>query len=615
MLYGKHSYNITMAADEDIILNIEINSDKAGKSLKQLRTEYKDQQKELSNLQVGTKAYIQQLEKLGAIKDDIGDLNAEIAAFNPEGKVQAFGNVIGGLSSGFQAAQGAMALFGKSGEDVQKVLLKVQAATAFAEGIKGVASLGDGFKVLSNIIRANPIMLLATVLISVGTALFALKDKVDIIGKAFDYLSESLSNFTDWLGITSKASDSKADRIIKNAQKEGQAVSDRYDREIERAKAAGKETFDLERKKQEAIIQTLRVEGMAIVAAAKARGKFTEEENKRFTELIAATQKASDEIAIINITETKKHKDELDARNKDYSNKLEKDKADKIKHDAEMRDLQKAQGEYEYKVAEEKRKQDVANYLQGVKELEDAKNEAQKIIDAENADRLAKAELDSLNNPNDIEAKKAMLQTQMEVELENTELTENQKLLIQKKYSDQLVKIKEDETKRRTQLELDSLNAAQNLSDIFFSTRLALANGNAEAELKIKKQQFAVDKAFAISKATIDGIRSVVAANTIPPPLGTAYAVFAGIAAAANVAKIASTKFNGGGATTSTPTVTAPNISSSNGVPINTPASSTRLNNDGTVNNTPVQKVYVVETDIKKTSGRVASIEGNSKYG
>ena len=130
-------------AKKELAFEASVDIGNGAKSIKTLKQDYKEAQQELNGLTVGTQEYIKQLEKLGGIKDSIGDLNAEIAAFNPEGKVAAFGNVIGGLASGFQAAQGAAALFGAEGEELQKTLLKVQAASAFADGIKGVAALKD----------------------------------------------------------------------------------------------------------------------------------------------------------------------------------------------------------------------------------------------------------------------------------------------------------------------------------------------------------------------------------------------------------------------------------------------------------------------------------------
>ena len=172
----------------EIAFETSVDVGEGAKSLRSLKQEFKDTQKELDGLTVGSEKYVKTLSKLGKIKDDIGDLNAEIKAFSPEGKIQAFGTVVNGVASGFQAATGAAALFGGENKELEKTLVKLQAVMAFTEGIKGLASLGDGFKVLSNVIKANPIFLIVGIVASVGAALFALKDKVSIIGDAFDLL-------------------------------------------------------------------------------------------------------------------------------------------------------------------------------------------------------------------------------------------------------------------------------------------------------------------------------------------------------------------------------------------------------------------------------------------
>jgi phage shock protein A len=197
------------------------------KSLADLKREFKDLQKELSGLDQNSEKYRVTLKKLGAVKDEIGDLRSEIEGFaGADKKVAAFSNVIGGVASGFQAAQGAAALFGSESEDLQKTLVRVQAAMAFAEGIKGIAAMGDSFMVLGNIIKANPIMLIATILIAIGAALFALKDKISIVGKAFDFFGgiintviDSVKTFTDWIGISSFKADEANEKLIRNAEK------------------------------------------------------------------------------------------------------------------------------------------------------------------------------------------------------------------------------------------------------------------------------------------------------------------------------------------------------------------------------------------------------------
>jgi hypothetical protein len=106
----------------------------------------------------------------------------------------------------------------------------------------------------------------------------------------------------------------------------------------------------------------------------------------------------------------------------------------------------------------------------------------------------------------------------------------------------------------------------QSLSDLYFMVKNKNLQKGTAAELKAAEQQFKINKALAITSAVISGIQGVInalsAQSVIPEPFGTilkvASAVGIGIAAAANVAKIASTKFSvsgggGGGGSASLP--------------------------------------------------------------
>jgi len=158
----------------------------------------------------------------------------------------------------------------------------------------------------------------------------------------------------------------------------------------------------------------------------------------------------------------------------------------------------------------------------------------------------------------------------------------------------------------------------QGVSAAFFAFKLRGAKGNAAEELKIRKQQFAVDKAFNIARAIQDGIRSVQAALTIPPPGGQILAVVNATIAAANVAKLAASQFEGGSTgdigsvNVSTPgTFTqAPNVGGGGG------NNQTALNADGSVNKQSqpsVIKAYVVESESAEVSKRVNKLSEQSK--
>lgn len=76
-------------------------------------------------------------DRAGEVADAIADAGAEIQ--NAGSDTRNLDNVVGSISAiagGFAAAQGAAALFGDENEDVQKALLKVNAAMAIATGVQ-----------------------------------------------------------------------------------------------------------------------------------------------------------------------------------------------------------------------------------------------------------------------------------------------------------------------------------------------------------------------------------------------------------------------------------------------------------------------------------------------
>lgn len=91
-------------------------------------------------------------KRVADLADEIGDFNARVDALNPDKKFAIVGQLAQGVAGGFAAAQGALALFGEESEDVQKALLKVQAALALSQGINSVLEMKDTFKSLGAVL-------------------------------------------------------------------------------------------------------------------------------------------------------------------------------------------------------------------------------------------------------------------------------------------------------------------------------------------------------------------------------------------------------------------------------------------------------------------------------
>ncbi len=132
---------VTASIDKNRTATTELNSSE--ESLKQQLREMTAQlaQMELAG-QRNTAEYNQLVAKAGEVKDAINDASAAIA--NAGSDTRGFDNLIslaGGVAGGFAVAQGAVALFGEENEEVQKILLKVNAAMAILQGLQQIQNL------------------------------------------------------------------------------------------------------------------------------------------------------------------------------------------------------------------------------------------------------------------------------------------------------------------------------------------------------------------------------------------------------------------------------------------------------------------------------------------
>jgi hypothetical protein len=303
--------------------------------------------------------------------------------------------------------------------------------------------------------------------------------------------------------------------------------------------------------------------------------------------------------------------------------------------------------------AEEKKKID-AEYAANKKALENdfntfkaeqdsiiAQTEASKAaFDLENSQLTTDAKISKMTEATDLQL--AALEAQKAAELSNTELTAAEKDAIEENYRQQKVTAETaltDKIKALKQAELQAtvdtaqkgLQAGQALADAVFAVKKRNLKKGSEEELKAAKQQFAVNKALQLGLAVIDGFKAVtsslsqspVAFGPVPNPAGIASLAFAIATSAANIVKIAASKFEGGATTPSAPSPSMGGGGGGEGGGGAAPSSftpSTFFGLGQAPGSTPggepkPQRVYVTETDITSTQNRVAVIENRAVIG
>lgn len=206
--------------------------------------------------------------RAGEVADRIKDANDAVNVFASGSKFEQISNSFGGIKDSI------MSLDFEEASEKAKVFAKNLGglnAADISKSMKGLTStittMGGAFVKLGAQILANPIFLLAAIVIAIVVAIGVFLNKIGVLQKVLDFLMipvnaliDAFKELTDWLGLTSYAAEENArkmeksnEKAFKSSEKRTEAISDGYDIEIAKAKAAGKDTTKLEVEKSKAI--------------------------------------------------------------------------------------------------------------------------------------------------------------------------------------------------------------------------------------------------------------------------------------------------------------------------------------------------------------------------
>lgn len=128
---------------ENIEIIVKSNAEKETNPLKDLRKEINGLKSDLLQLEAGTEEYNAKALELANATKTLKDINEEarFAAADLGDQLATTNRIATGLASGFSAVQGVMALFGAEGENLQKIMVKLQAGIALVQGLQGMEGL------------------------------------------------------------------------------------------------------------------------------------------------------------------------------------------------------------------------------------------------------------------------------------------------------------------------------------------------------------------------------------------------------------------------------------------------------------------------------------------
>jgi hypothetical protein len=522
--------------------------------------------------------------RAGEVADRIKDANDAVNVFASGSKFEQISNSFGGIRDSI------MSLDFEEASDKAKVFAKNLGglnAADISKSMKGLTStvttMGGAFVKLGAQILTNPIFLLTAVITAIVVAIGVWLNKIGVLEKAISFLMtpvnlliDAFKELTDWLGLTSYAAEENArkmeksnEKAFKSSEKRTSAISDQYDIEIAKAKAAGKDTTKLELDKSKAISDAAKkrladaraeyaeLKGLSdkdSIERRKALRKRIEEENKIIkdgskerkmiaiqdqAEQAAAEKKAAEEAKAKREEAIKKYKEGLKAIQAEIAaaNKLIADSG-KTQTQKEIDDIKT---KYAALIAEAKK------YKQDITALEKAQaieiNEVRKGEAEQTEFLVTKSAQTTLNTLIDTRTKS--LQIQGESNMKSFE--------DQQKYNEAVMAAEESLAQAR-------LGAAKGL--ISGLTELAGENK------KLANALFIVDKALAIGEIIVNTQKEISGYYANPLwkalpdgglALASAAAAGAKVRAATSIGTIVASsiaKFmnGGGGASVSTPT-------------------------------------------------------------
>jgi hypothetical protein len=500
---------------------------------------------ELSQLEASGKGGTAQFRQLtleaARLEDQIGDTRARVAnlasdTFKFDAAVQA----TQGLAAGFEIAQGAAALFGAESEDLQKALLKVQAATAIANGVQQISNLLLEESKIKTLVLTSAQSAYATV---VGTSTGALKlfrialaatgIGLLVVGlialvENFDKVKRALENSIpgfkevadgigfvidktkEFIGVSDKQSAPSAiEKYIKAEQRRVEASVKATERRIQLAQAEGRDTSALEAEKEKILLDFAQRKLNALEkneAAIRAAGIDTAQLE------IDLQEEVNDRRANIQAARIEGAKAATEAEKK----RAEAEKKAAEDAEKERQELLKKRIATDKRVGEEiaaSRAADLQEELAAVAVAEDASFEIkieslekQKAIEIEAAESTGQLTADIAKKYDELIAEQRSQQIQANL---NSELNALRTLEIEQGSTlDRRIEIINLEAEAKRKAAKDSIKDEKERA-----SAIELINAQTEEAIRAERKKSAdeaIDQAFEIAQATAGALESIL---------------------------------------------------------------------------------------------------------
>jgi hypothetical protein len=621
-----------------IALDLDIKSASAGEAVtrtKTLKQELRELKQELQTMDEASPDFLKIAKAAGEIEDKIKATNEQVAAFASPANERALNGILDistGIAGGFAAVQGAAALFGSENEDLQKAILKTQAAMSLLNGIIAIQNVLKKESAATTLVMsaAQKTAAAATRLLAfatnglqkaiIATGIGALVVLVGVLIANFDKVKAAVLGVVDrfnGLGDTTKNvisvlfplvgiirlvvaglekmgvfQETAADRYEK-LEKATKANNEQMERDIKVMEASGASARELYSAKRKLLMQEYE-----LMKAKKESIGLNEEELKAYKNLI-------NDIKVLDAGEVKRQ-DDL---------KKENDKKADEERKKRKEEAKKRQQEID-KLIEEERKAATLRLLseqdREIKMLQMAADEKMKIAKG-NADaqklitQNLEQDINAINEKFRLEREEKEKELRIKKEEEDKKIKEKQ-LADEKEYAASVVEVYRNIEDSKLQIatmaasflqEVAGQNKALAMAALVVEKGAAIANVLISTQREIAAYYLAAASRSALSGGTTTAFDQALAAKQ---------ALFAKARAGVAIATITASGINGARSIGSGGQ--APNAQSGNNfgnVPTGVGSGlDTRAFTQGQT------RVYVVENDITRAQRRVAQIRENA---
>lgn len=591
---------------KETIKVVQIDTNPASTSIKDLRNQLKGFKDEMANLEEGSDAFLEVANKAGEVKHQLDEINESIKGASADfgDMVGNITNVAAGITGAFQAVAGGLQAMGVESEAIDEAISRMQGLMAVTQGLSAIDDGVKSFGKLTKAINTSSKGLSGFKKALIGTGLGALVVVLGSIVANWDEFSKAIGISETKMAKFGDIAKGVLNSILSMIGGVGKAISRLISGDFKGAGDALKEGFAVQKNFQEGVkkseierTKTQQEEAAKRIAIEK------EEAQKRHDEFIAKENEKLD----IELEKLKrKGLSEQDTLSKTIE--IEKKRLKLMK-----------EGSLEYE-----------QQLTAIYNLEKELNELNKPEEPTTSEEPTTPEENKLSKEEQ-ELRDYLSQVSaMYLEIEETDAQYFQRreeelktaldkqLITEEEYtnaSNALARERAEYQKAQNAVLIKNISDTVNATSNFIT---GILDSVADQQDQNTKEGFEKSKKLQIASATIQMFTGIATAlsGAFTTKTGVWDLVLAGIQAASiaasgimNINKIKNTKFDGGGSVSAN--VNSGAINSMVIPPVQYTQAVQAASTEGAIKDT---KVYVTETDISNTITKVNVQETENTY-